>query len=237
MILYFVRHGDPDYAHDCLTPLGEQQASAVAKRLAVHGMDEIYSSPIRRAKLTAQPLCDLLHKEAKIVDFASEDHAWHRFTYTQNERTTWLFQNREICELFCTPEMRALGDDWCDHPRFQDCDYRAGLDALFEESSVFFRELGYEHIRNTGAYKILQSNHKRIALFAHQGFGIAFLSSLLDIPYPMFASHFDIWHSGVTAIEFSERNGVAIPIVRMHSSEAHIYHEGLPLNYNNHLWI
>lgn len=45
--------------------------------------------------------------------------------------------------------------------------------------------------------------------FAHQGFGMAFLSEILDIPYPMFANHFDICHTGMTVIEFKEEDGFA----------------------------
>ena len=33
MILYFVRHGHPNYKHDCLTDLGKLQAAAAAERL------------------------------------------------------------------------------------------------------------------------------------------------------------------------------------------------------------
>jgi broad specificity phosphatase PhoE len=44
MILYVIRHGDPDYATDSLTPKGKLQADALAKRLAVHGVDTVYSS-------------------------------------------------------------------------------------------------------------------------------------------------------------------------------------------------
>lgn len=55
MILYYVRHGDPIYEPDQLTELGKIQVSAVAKRLALRGVDRIYSS--LRARQTAQPKC------------------------------------------------------------------------------------------------------------------------------------------------------------------------------------
>lgn len=35
MIFYYVRHGDPTYKPNELTPLGRRQADAVAKRLAL----------------------------------------------------------------------------------------------------------------------------------------------------------------------------------------------------------
>lgn len=50
MILYYIRHGDPIYNPNQLTPLGERQAEAAAKRLAVYGMDKIYASVSNRAR-------------------------------------------------------------------------------------------------------------------------------------------------------------------------------------------
>ena len=44
MLLFYIRHGDPVYDPDSLTPLGLKQAEAVAKRLALFGIDEIYAS-------------------------------------------------------------------------------------------------------------------------------------------------------------------------------------------------
>ena len=58
--------------------------------------------------------------------------------------------------------------------------------------------------------KLVQEIHvydKRVALFAHQGFGLAFLSRVLGIPYPMFSTQFDMGHSGMTVIEFKDENG------------------------------
>ena len=34
MLLYFIRHGDPCYDPDSLTPLGLRQAEAIGRRLA-----------------------------------------------------------------------------------------------------------------------------------------------------------------------------------------------------------
>ena len=60
MLLYIVRHGDPIYNPDSLTPKGHLQAKALAKRFALHGLDKIYSSPLIRAQQTAKPTCDIL---------------------------------------------------------------------------------------------------------------------------------------------------------------------------------
>ena len=49
MLLFYLRHGDPTYNPDALTPLGHRQAEALAKRLSVYGLDKIYASTSIRA--------------------------------------------------------------------------------------------------------------------------------------------------------------------------------------------
>ena len=43
MLLFYIRHGDPTYTPDALTPLGERQAEALAKRLSLYGLNRIYT--------------------------------------------------------------------------------------------------------------------------------------------------------------------------------------------------
>ena len=60
MRIVFVRHGEPNYEKDCLTPLGHRQAEAAARRLEEEGIEAIYSSPFGRALETAQAASDHL---------------------------------------------------------------------------------------------------------------------------------------------------------------------------------
>ena len=219
MILYYIRHGDPIYSPDSLTPLGHRQAEAVAKRLAVYGLDTIYASTSNRAKLTAQPTCELLKKEAELVDFANERYTWEQLTVKTESGRMWLFCHPETIKLLHSAEVRALGDRWYDHPALKEHDFETGITRVYDETDAFFASLGYEHIRYTGQYRVRQSNDQRIALFAHQGFGLAFLSCLLDIPFPQFCRHFDMCHSGMTVIEFEEKDGLTIPKILTLSSD------------------
>lgn len=68
---------------------------------------------------------------------------------------------------------------------------------------------------------------KRIALFAHEGFGKAFLSCLFDLPYPYVCNNFDLCHTGVTVIEFNDNNGYSIPKLKQLSTTSHLYAEYL----------
>jgi len=239
MLFFYIRHGDPIYSPDSLTPLGMRQAEAVAKRLALYGLDEIYASTSNRAVMTAKPSCELLKKEAVLLDFANEGHAWRELTVKKEDGKplTWLFQHPATKELFHTKEIRDLGDRWYEHPALRDRHYENGIERIYRETDAFFGSLGYEHIRYSGKYKVKEPSQKRIALFAHQGFGLAFLSCLLDIPYPMFTTHFDMGHTGVTVIDFRETDGYCIPKVLTLSSDSHLYREGLPTRYQNGLYF
>lgn len=231
MIFFYIRHGDPIYNPDSLTPLGKRQAEAVAKRLALYGIDKIYSSTSNRAIQTAQPTCELLKKEMELLDFCNESHAWKEFTVERDGIRKWLFLDTETRFLFTENSITSLGYNWYEHPLMTE--YKKGVDRIYTDAYKFLKSLGYEQIRGTGKYKVLEPNDERIALFAHQGFGIAFLSCILDIPYPMFLNHFDMCHTGMTVIEFKEENGFAIPKVLTLSSDSHLYREGIPTNYHN----
>ena len=237
MLFFYIRHGDPIYNPDSLTPLGQRQAEAIGKRLALHGLDRIYASTSNRAILTATPVSEILQKEIVQLDFANENHAWNELTVTLNGHREWMFHQSQMKEWFASSEIRQMGDNWYHHPKFEQWNFKKGFDRIRKGSDELFASLGYEHVPYTGRYKVIKENNERVALFAHQGFGIAFLSCLLDIPYPQYASHFDICHTGLTVIDFKEENGYAYPRVLMHSSDAHLYREGLPSNYNREFRI
>ena len=102
MLLYIIRHGEPIYDPDTLTPLGKEQAEALGKRLSVHGFDKIYSSPNGRARETAEPTCKALGAKAEILPWASEDLLWRDLKAPD---IGWAFNGdpREIK----TPELTA----------------------------------------------------------------------------------------------------------------------------------
>lgn len=233
MLLFYVRHGDPIYSPDSLTPLGKRQAEAVAKRLALFGVDKIYCSTSQRAKETAQPTCEITKNEMELLDFCNEIHPWEMLNVKyDDDKRTWMFYHKEYKKLFHSPEIRKMGDKWYDHPAFAEYDYKKGIDFIADNTDAFLLSLGYRHIDRSGMYEVVKPNKDRVALFAHQGFGIAFLSHILGIPYPMFCTNFDMTHSGLTVINFEEFDGMAIPKMLTLSDTGHLYREGLPMKYN-----
>lgn len=86
MLLFFVRHGDPVYVPDSLTPLGRRQAEAVAKRLARYGLDKIYVSSSARAIQTSEPTCEMLKMQSTVLDWCNESHAWAELAFSAKRR-------------------------------------------------------------------------------------------------------------------------------------------------------
>lgn len=236
MLFFYIRHGDPIYNPNQLTPLGERQAEAVAKRLSIYGIDKIYSSPSNRAVQTAQPTCEILKKDMTVLDFSDEALAYQEFTITQEDgRKQWIFASPEHRRLLLDESVRKLGFEWYDHPAFDGLKLKNGMDRIGSAADALFAEHGYEHIPGTGTYKTVRPNDERIALFAHGGFGRAFMSHLLDIPYPLFTIHFELGHTGMTVVEFKDEGGITIPTILTYGSDSHIYKEGLPTNHYNRI--
>ena len=234
MLLFYIRHGDPIYTPDSLTPRGERQAEALAKRLGLFGLNRVFTSTSNRAKLTAKPTCELLNLTPVELDWCNENHTWRELAMVNAEgRRMWLFQNNEILPLLASKELLDLGDKWYLHDRFANTTYREGMERIQKEADAFLAELGYRHCAGEGYYTAEKPTDERVALFAHQGFGLAFLSCILDIPYPKFCSHFDMSHSSMTVIAFNEFNGIAIPKVLQLSNDSHLYREGILTGYNN----
>lgn len=233
MILYFIRHGDPIYEPNGLTELGYKQAEALVTRFKKYGLDEIYSSPSNRAYLTAIPTSNYLKKEIKIEEWTDELFPWNELTVPYKDSITWSYSHPDYISLFRSSEIRSMCDLWYKHPMFENTNFEKGITRINLCTDEFLKRLGYLHNRDKGCYKVLNSNNKRIGLFAHQGFGLAFLSSLLDIPYPQFCTSFDIGHSGVTVINFEERDGYAYPKILQLSNDSHLVLSGINLPYQN----
>lgn len=235
MLLFYIRHGDPVYAPDQLTPLGRRQAEAVARRLALYGIDRIFSSTSTRAYQTALPTSEILKKDITQLDWAHEDRAWAELTVpTASGGLTWCFFDKQIARLFAGKEIRAYGDRWYEHPELRQYEKLGpGIRRIDRETDAFLASLGYEHDREKGVYNIKRHTHDRVALFAHEGFGRAFLGSLLDIPFPEASLRFCMTHSAVTVIGFDDEGGYSVPRLLTLSNDSHIYADGLPTNYCN----
>lgn len=230
MLLYIVRHGDPVYSTDSLTPRGKLQAEAVGKRIYHSGINTIYSSPMGRAKETAEPACRLLGLPMNIEDWAHEiqderltpfpDGVMKSITNVQN---TYYRENGNIDLPY---------DKTYDCTGIKDSHMAEAVARIEKDGNEFLERLGYKE--ENGVYRILRKNEKKVALFCHSAFGRAWLSTLLHIPLHIMWASFAYTHTGVTVLEFANNdNGVTAPKCLCFSDVSHLYAEGLDLIHDN----
>lgn len=218
MRIYIVRHAEPDYERDSLTPKGFEEAAALAKFLKDEGIEKIYCSPLGRAQRTAEPTAKALNlpivTEAWLREFdAHVEHA--------GNKCAWDWFPGEWTEIndFYSLDSWMSGKGFAASPDIKDFfeERCKGLDAILAEN-------GYE--REGRHYKVTNENHHRIAFFCHFGVECVLLSHLLGIP-PM-----PLWHgtvalpSGVTILNSEERvKGIASFRMEQFGALPHLYKE------------
>lgn len=240
MLLFYIRHGDPIYHPDQLTPLGEEQAAALARRLALFGVDEVYASTSNRAIQTAAPTCDLLGLPLKTLDFLNENHLTGRFDFPlENGKRYWVWAHPVYAEILASREVRELGDRWYTHPKLAPFGYESLLSPIQKQLDELIATYGYVHDSDKGLYAVKERNaEKRIAIFAHECIGKIAMSHLLDIPFPYYAAHFEMHTTGLSVIRFDDDafgtnnfapKGYARARLLTLSNDAHLYRDNVSL--------
>ncbi len=230
MILYIVRHGEPIYGPDTLTPLGRRQAQALVRRFEKSGLDRIFSSPMGRARETAQPTADALHLPVKIEPWTRE--IWPEMTLTRPDGSLMFPIDMPADELR-RPENRDHFLDWYDMPALDTIEGKQVWAHLTRHSDDFLRRLGYTRVQD-GLYTADRPNDEHVAVFCHCGFGLTWLAHLLGIPPHLVWSSFYMTHSGVTVVRFTPNpSGLVTPRCLCLSDMSHLLETDLPYKYNN----
>ncbi len=234
MLLYIVRHGDPVYETDSLTERGRLQAEAVGKRMYDAKIDRIFSSPMGRAKETAEPACKLLGLEKNIEEWTHEigderltpfpDGKMKSITLVQN---TYYRENGNI-DL---PYERSFECQGINQSKMD-----VAVKYIEEHGKEFLERLGYKE--ENGIYRILKPSEEKVALFCHAAFSRAWLSVLLHIPLHIMWASFQYTHTGVTVVEFQNNsNGFTAPRCLCYSDVSHLYASNLDLLHDNRVEI
>ncbi len=229
MLLYIIRHGEP--GHDgALTELGQKQAEAVGERMKKCGIDRVFSSPLLRARQTAQPACEKLGLSMNIEDWAAEIGDGRLTTLPDGtKKSVSLLQNTVFLEgdNADLPFSRAYECDF-----FNTSDMKEAVSFIEENGNAFLEKLGYKKEGNV--YRIVKPSNERVALFCHAAFSRAWISVLLHIPVHIMWAGFDYEHSGVTVLAFENtENGFTAPTCLRYSDTGHLYAADLePLTHD-----
>ena len=199
MRFLFIRHGEPDYINDCLTPTGRLQAEAAAKRLSCEGICEIYASPLGRAQETAGYTARLLGQKITTLEFMREI-TWGG-EGVPDEGHIWTLAGKMLYE----DNFDFSKQDWREHPFFHKNAAKECFRKVTAAFDAFLAEQGYIHEEHRFLCK--GGTDKTMAVFWHGGSGACVLSHLLDIPFPYVLSVMPYGFTSITVLRFAVKEG------------------------------
>ena len=218
MRIIFVRHGEPDYARDCLTEEGRRQAAAAAARLAGEGISEIYASPCGRASETAAYTAARLGLPVTTLDYMREI-SWGG-DQIPHDGHPWTLGDRLLEAGF-----DFYARDWRAHPYFDGNAATECCERIAERFDAFLVEHGYFH---EGRRFLCRGDDDRtVALFSHGGSGACVLAHLLNLPFPYVASVMPYDFTSIIILDFPVVDGAYVfPRLELFNDCAHIGKNG-----------
>ena len=183
MRILLIRHAEPDYSVDSLTPKGRVEAELLSRRLIRYNIRDFYVSPLGRARDTASYTLNLLNREAETLPWLREFSGSYADPDTGRRRiVAWDVKPRIWTTFPGVSDIRT----WCDAPVFDSGDVR----EVWKETTDGVDELlsRYGFVKNGPVWKCSDNGDYTIALFCHFGISMAVLGYLTDIS-PMI-----LWH-------------------------------------------
>ena len=219
MRIIFVRHGEPDYALDCLTERGRIQAKAAADRLKEEGIEAIFSSPLGRAAETAAFAAETLNLPVKTLDFMRELH-WGSIdgTPVPADGHPW-----DLADMLAAEGRDLTDPDWREHPYFSNNLVTAEADHVAQKTDEWLLSLGYE--RRGAYYRCVRSDdaQRTVALFSHGGSSAAAMGHILNLPFPYACGLFHLEFTGITVIRLDRNPGMQrLPCLELANDGRHI---------------
>lgn len=229
MRILIIRHGDPNYALDCLTEKGEREATLLAKKLKKEKIDYFYTSPLGRAKQTCEFVARAVGREGEIVvkDWLKEFNFPLTLPSGRERHIPWDMLPKEWKEEQKMYDYQAWKEQACYRIAGVDNEYDkvvTALDSLLERH-------GYKREKN--GYKAVNPNRDTIALFCHFGLEGVLLSRLCDISPISLWHHFVALTSSVTTLYTEERlEGEAVFRCCGFSDIGHLYAGNEPPSFS-----
>ena len=198
MEIILIRHGDPDYANDTLTPKGHEEAKRLAEFLADVPIDAIFQSPNGRARHTCQYTARIKGIEPVTLEWLREVGIMRGDLYLWNAPGTLFLSGSSL-------------------PTYEDCLEPHGAmpegKAQFDRVSKGFDEVmsSFGYVKSGHLYRVESPSDKTIAFFSHHGVIVTLLSYLLHWPLPLAFVHCTIDPTGLTRLRMVEHDGFAQP--------------------------
>lgn len=219
MRIIYIRHGEPDYAQDCLTEKGRIQALAAAERLREEGIEEIFSSPLGRAAETAVAAAKALNLRVKTLDYMRELH-WGSIDGSPIPANGHPW---DLADMLAAEGWDLTDPAWREHPYFSNNIVTAEADYVAKQTDRWLLAFGYE--RHGAYYRCVRpdATQKTVALFSHGGSSAAAMGHILNLPFPYACGLFHLEFTGITVIRLDRNPGKqTLPCLELANDGRHI---------------
>ena len=210
MRLVFVRHCEPNYEIDSLTPRGWEEAELLSQRILKWKVDDFYVSPLGRAKDTCKVCLDKraeagLNHEVTVLPWLKE--FYFDLKYPENGKDCMCWDH--LPSYFNGNKDLHDKDIWCDTELMKSGNIRKEFDHVTKSFDEFLK--GYGYVRQAdGTYKVVSHNDKTIVMFCHFGITAVLTGHLTGIAPTCLWQGFFMPTSSVTVIGTEEREeGIA----------------------------
>ena len=223
MRIIFVRHGDPDYTHDCLTDTGRQQAAIVARRLADEGIERVFSSSCGRARQTAEQIAAPLCLPVELCDFMREIR-WGSRTDAPipHDGHPW-----RIVDDMIASGQSLLQLDWANTPPFCDSWIPDSVETVCKGLDQWLAELGYD--REETVYRVRSPQYGTVMMAGHGGSFTAALAHLFSLPFPFVCHAIRPYYTAITIVSLSSEPGAfTAPRFDLVNDARHLLAQGAP---------
>ena len=198
--ILLIRHAEPDYSIDSLTPKGHTEAELLSRRLQSYRIRDFYQSPLGRARDTASYTLRKLGRNAETLPWLHEFMGTYPDPETGRPRIVAWDVKPRIWSAF--PEAFDV-NTWYTAPAFNGGNVR----EVWKQTTDGVDELLaiYGFYKDGPVWRCPENHHFTLAFFCHFGISMAVLGYLTDIS-PMV-----LWHraiclpSSVTEVVTEER--------------------------------
>jgi probable phosphoglycerate mutase len=197
MEITLVRHAEPEWVREGLsvddpplTARGEEQARLLAARLAAEAFDEVYVSPLARARQTLAPLLAATGGAEMVAPWLEEirNPVWHG---TPAEKAEQAYREERAKPATARWEGLPGGEP-----------VRSFVERIRTGASLFLEERGIRRSDAELPVWHLDGPTRRILLVAHAGTNSVTIGHLLGLePTPWEWDRFVLGHASVTRVE------------------------------------
>jgi len=176
MRILLLRHAEPNYTTDSLTEKGRKEAELLSERMTHYTIRDFYTSPLGRARETAEYTLRRMHREAETLPWLQEFRGRYPDAATGKTRISWDLPPR----VWRAEPMLMDAERWADAPIYRGGNVREIWDETCRGVDALMARYGFR--KDGPVWRCEHNTTDTIAVFCHFCISMAVAGYLMDLP-------------------------------------------------------